>query len=139
MFITTNDESFHLWWKKNLVKHYNASKYYGQDCTYWTHLLKKCLMENFCFFPASISSRVLQISRKSTGADCLHMVGRISILLCNLYGLKSPEKSNFKCSISSDTSIFFSAFNISFFMFMNLFKVSCLNIFFIALVTALRV
>ena len=45
------------------------------------------------FFPASISSRVLQVSRKSTGADCLHMVGRISILLCNLYGLKSPEKS----------------------------------------------
>ena len=32
MFITNNHESFHLWWKKNLVKHHKVSKYYRQDC-----------------------------------------------------------------------------------------------------------
>ena len=33
MFITNNEDSFHLWRKKNLVKHQKASKYYGQDCS----------------------------------------------------------------------------------------------------------
>ena len=32
MFITNNYNSFHLWWKENLVKHQNVSKYYDQDC-----------------------------------------------------------------------------------------------------------
>ena len=30
MFITNNHDSFHLWQKKNLVKHHEVSKYYGQ-------------------------------------------------------------------------------------------------------------
>ena len=33
MFITNNHNSFHLWWKKNLVKHQKVSKYYDQDCS----------------------------------------------------------------------------------------------------------
>ena len=32
MFITNDDNSFHLWSKKNLVKHKEVSKYYDQDC-----------------------------------------------------------------------------------------------------------
>ena len=39
-----------------------------------------------------ISWRVLQISRKSTGTDCLKVVKRISSLLCNFNGLKSLDK-----------------------------------------------
>ena len=31
MFITNNHSSFHFWWKKNLVKNQNFSKYYDQD------------------------------------------------------------------------------------------------------------
>ena len=31
MFIT-NGALFHLWWKENLVKHQNVSKYYDYDC-----------------------------------------------------------------------------------------------------------
>ena len=32
MFIANNRDSFHLWWKENLVKHQKVSKYYDQ---YW--------------------------------------------------------------------------------------------------------
>ena len=30
-FISNNRASFHLWWKKNLVKHQRVSKYYEND------------------------------------------------------------------------------------------------------------
>ena len=33
MFITNNHDSFHLWWKENLVKHQKVSKCYDQDCS----------------------------------------------------------------------------------------------------------
>ena len=33
MFTTYNQNSFHLQWKKNLVKHQKVSQYYDQDCT----------------------------------------------------------------------------------------------------------
>ena len=33
MFITNNNDSFHLRWKENLVKHQKVSKYYDQDCS----------------------------------------------------------------------------------------------------------
>ena len=32
MFISNNYASLHLWWKENLVKHQNVSKYYENDC-----------------------------------------------------------------------------------------------------------
>ena len=32
MFISKNRPSFDLWWKENLLKHRNASKYYETDC-----------------------------------------------------------------------------------------------------------
>ena len=32
IFITNNYNSFHLWWKENLVKHQIVWKYYDQDC-----------------------------------------------------------------------------------------------------------
>ena len=32
MFITNNRATFHLWWKKKLVKHKKVSKYYKNDC-----------------------------------------------------------------------------------------------------------
>ena len=32
MFISNNRPSFHLWWKKNLVKHWKVSKYYETNC-----------------------------------------------------------------------------------------------------------
>ena len=31
MFISNDCPSFHLWWKKNLVKHWKVSKYYETD------------------------------------------------------------------------------------------------------------
>ena len=47
IFITNNHNSFHLWWKKNLVKNQKISKYYGQDCTITSH--PKNLIDNiFC-------------------------------------------------------------------------------------------
>ena len=33
MFISNNRASFHFWWKENLVKHQNLTKYYENDCT----------------------------------------------------------------------------------------------------------
>ena len=32
MLISNNCALFHLWWKKNLVKHQKVSKYYENDC-----------------------------------------------------------------------------------------------------------
>ena len=32
LFITNNCASFHLWWKRNLVKDQKASKYYENNC-----------------------------------------------------------------------------------------------------------
>ena len=32
MFVTNNHDFFHLWGKKNLVKHQKVSKCYDQDC-----------------------------------------------------------------------------------------------------------
>ena len=32
MFISNNCASFHLWWKKYLVKHHKVTKYYENDC-----------------------------------------------------------------------------------------------------------
>ena len=61
----------------------------------------------------------------------LKMVGRMSSLLCNFCGLNSTEKSSSKSFISSDTSIFFIAFNISSSTHMNLFKSGYSNLFFI--------
>ena len=34
MFISSNHASFHLWWKKNLLKHQKVSKYYESGCSY---------------------------------------------------------------------------------------------------------
>ena len=34
MRTSNNRASFHLWWKKNLIKHHKASKYYENDCRY---------------------------------------------------------------------------------------------------------
>ena len=34
MFISNNRASFHLWWKKNLVKNQKVSKYYENDCRF---------------------------------------------------------------------------------------------------------
>ena len=34
-FINNNRTSFHLRWKKNLVKHQKVSKYYETDCRYY--------------------------------------------------------------------------------------------------------
>ena len=31
-FRSNNQPSLHLWWKKNFVKHWKVSKYYGTDC-----------------------------------------------------------------------------------------------------------
>ena len=31
-FTSNNRASFHLWWKENLVKHHQVSKYYETDC-----------------------------------------------------------------------------------------------------------
>ena len=33
IFIINNHNSFHLWWKENLVKHQKVSKYYDWDCS----------------------------------------------------------------------------------------------------------
>ena len=32
MLISNNRASFHLWWKKNLVKHQKVSEYYENGC-----------------------------------------------------------------------------------------------------------
>ena len=36
MFITNNHDSFHLWWKENFIKHQKVSKYFGQDCNFFS-------------------------------------------------------------------------------------------------------
>ena len=71
MFITNNHDSFHLWCKKNLVKHQNVSKYYDQNCSSINyprstiHLFSKILLDkktpkptevNECNFEIEISS-----------------------------------------------------------------------------------
>ena len=40
MFVTNNHASFHLWWKENLVKHQEVSKYYVHDCGYFLIMIK---------------------------------------------------------------------------------------------------
>ena len=39
MFLSNNGPSFHLWWKENLVKHREVSKYYETDCSLLGNLL----------------------------------------------------------------------------------------------------
>ena len=34
MFISNSRTSFHLWWKKNLIKYWKVSKYYETDCRF---------------------------------------------------------------------------------------------------------
>ena len=55
MVISNNRGSFHLWWKKNLVKHQKASKYYEKDCSsVWSVWNSIWNAENksrpYCFF-----------------------------------------------------------------------------------------
>ena len=40
MFISNNRPSFHLWWKENLVKHQNVSKYYKTGCSFYLFKIK---------------------------------------------------------------------------------------------------
>ena len=42
MFVSNNGPSFHLWWKENLVKHREVSKYYETDC--WSLGFLTCSM-----------------------------------------------------------------------------------------------
>ena len=52
MFITNNHISFHLWLKKNFVKHQKVSKYYDQDCSAAWRLMQKKIEQrktsNYC-------------------------------------------------------------------------------------------
>ena len=34
LLVIIKHASFHLWWKENLVKHQNVSKYHDQDCSF---------------------------------------------------------------------------------------------------------
>ena len=52
MFISNNRPSFHLWWKKNLVKHRNISRYYETDCSY-QHKQTNLSGKNISLFPNS--------------------------------------------------------------------------------------
>ena len=56
LFITNNHDSFHLWWKENLVKHQKVLKYYGQDCRfhYTSCKVKSVSIRSFSgpYFPA---------------------------------------------------------------------------------------
>ena len=36
MFITNNHDLFRLRWKENFIKHQKVSKYYGQDCNFFS-------------------------------------------------------------------------------------------------------
>ena len=38
-FSTSNHNSLHLWWKKNLVKHQKVWKYYDQDCSFGKEII----------------------------------------------------------------------------------------------------
>ena len=44
MFKSNNRPSFHLWWKENLVKHQQVSKYSENDCLKNCHLLLLSLL-----------------------------------------------------------------------------------------------
>ena len=46
MFLSNNGPSFHLWWKENLVKHREVSKYYETDCGL-SHLRDHKFKHNF--------------------------------------------------------------------------------------------
>ena len=54
MFITNNHDSFHMWWKENLGKHWKVSKYYDQDrlkniLLHFTSLLRAPIFKNSHF------------------------------------------------------------------------------------------
>ena len=49
MFLSNNGPSFHLWWKENLVKHWEVSKYYETDCRLKSFLLSNTLYVTLTF------------------------------------------------------------------------------------------
>ena len=72
-FITNNQTSFHLCWKKNLVNHQRVSKYYEHNCLQ-NFLLLLCLYQQFLYlktvifypeFPLSFWKNVLYQTRKA--------------------------------------------------------------------------
>ena len=77
MCITNNHASFRLWWKENLVKYQEVSKYYVHDCRLWhmrhaithtclsTHLkhAKKSMQKKACLVLFKKLQGVWQIAR----------------------------------------------------------------------------
>ena len=87
MFITNNHESFHLWWKKNLVEHEKVSKYYDQDC-------RKLIFERFLLKLATESTYIFQ-SQFYKQTDGCAMGGPLSVTFSKIY-LTKLEKDQIK-------------------------------------------
>ena len=78
MFIGNNRSSFHLWWKKNFVKHPKVSEYYETDCRcvwFWQKFFKT----KHTYFSNS-KQRVKINGRYSTWSEILFQVAQGSIL-----------------------------------------------------------
>ena len=89
-------------------------------------------------FSSSMSWNVLQISQKSTGADCLKIAGMRWSSLSNWLRSKSPWKSASKTFNSFDESALLMAFKSNSSTFLNFFNVGCSNRSLLALMTAPR-
>ena len=105
MFISNSRPSFHLWWKKNSVKHWKVSKYYETDCrikdvvyvinlydkeSKWTHFASLFIYKNMAVCFASfgikyISQEILsKINDKSVTYNIFRVQSDYSIT-CKLY------------------------------------------------------
>ena len=68
MCITNNHDPFHLWWKKNLVKHQKVSKYYDQDCRLSLFLTCFYFRKPYCNTVFQISQIFLAFKTYISGA-----------------------------------------------------------------------
>ena len=70
MLIANNYDSFHLWWKENLVKNQNVSKYYNPDCRRMKRFLSLKYKLLFCvslFFVLFLSFSSAEFKRQLLG------------------------------------------------------------------------
>ena len=65
MFLSNNPPSFPLWWKQNLVKHQQVSKYYEKDCLQIFLLLFMSLLPTKFVKNSHILGKILFIFLKS--------------------------------------------------------------------------
>ena len=84
MFVANNRASFHLWWKKNLVKHQNVSKYYENDCSILIELGKITFVLQY-----------VQIVIVTNPVFMYDLSGKIPHFTCSCYKILRKSDLNF--------------------------------------------